>query len=105
MAIEITDALVRHIAGLSRLAISDAELADLKRHFAKVLAFVEDLRSLDTEKVDPSVFATDAANVLREDVAGLSPGTEAALLNAPASSGPYFLVPRIIAEVDDEETP
>jgi aspartyl-tRNA(Asn)/glutamyl-tRNA(Gln) amidotransferase subunit C len=98
MAIEITDALVAHIARLSRLGLSPAEAAALKGHFQKILQYVQALDKLDVSGIDPSFFPLSTSNVLSDDEPGPSLGTEGALLNAPASRGGYFLVPRIVAE-------
>ena len=101
MAIEVTDDLVRHIAGLSRLAISPAEVAELKSHFQKVLAFVAAFQDLDTSDVDPTFFSVEASNVYREDASRPSLPCEEALRSAPASQPPYFIVPRIILEAGE----
>lgn len=99
--IEVTDELVRHVALLSRLALSDEDLAGLKEHFLKVLAYVEELQAVDTEGVDPSHLSVDTANVFRDDVVQPSLGVPAALANAPQAHAPHFLVPRIVADSDD----
>lgn len=98
MSIEVTDELVRHIARLSRLALSDGELSELGDHFRKVLAYIQAFQELDTEGVDPSHFALDASNVTREDRTEESVGSELALENAPQALPPYFVVPRIVGE-------
>jgi aspartyl-tRNA(Asn)/glutamyl-tRNA(Gln) amidotransferase subunit C len=102
MAIEVTDDLVRHIAGLSRLAISPEETAELKKHFEKVLAFVAGFQDLDTSGVDPTFFSVESSNVYREDEVRPSLPVEDALRAAPASRPPYFLVPRIIQDAGEE---
>ena len=101
MSIEVTDDLVRHVARLSRLAISDKELAELKEHFRKVLAYIAAFQELDTDAVDPSHFALDACNVYREDESAESLGSDLALGNAPQAHPPYFVVPRIVGDADE----
>lgn len=101
MTIPIDDQLIIHVARLARLALSDAELAEMHGHFEKVLGLVESLESLDTSGVDPSVFPLDLPNVLAEDRARPSLTTGAALANGPSSEDGFFLVPRIIAEDSD----
>jgi aspartyl-tRNA(Asn)/glutamyl-tRNA(Gln) amidotransferase subunit C len=98
MAIEVTDALVRHIAGLSRIAISPAEAAELKKHFEKILAYVAAFEDLDTSGVDPTFFSVEASNIYREDACRPSLPVTDALASAPASRPPYFIVPRIVAD-------
>jgi aspartyl-tRNA(Asn)/glutamyl-tRNA(Gln) amidotransferase subunit C len=110
MSIEITDELVRHVARLSRLAISDREAAGMKEHFEKILAFISSFQALDTKDVDPTMFSVDAANVFREDRVTPSLPRAEALRNAPQASDTHFIVPRVIgaaargeaaAEADD----
>ena len=98
MSIEVTDELVARIASLARLSLSEAETAEIRGHFEKVLHFVESLGEVDTEGVDPSIFTLDAENVLEPDVPHEPLGTEGALKNGPSTDEECFLVPRIIAE-------
>ena len=98
MKIEITDQLVAYIARLSRLAQSREQAAEMKSHFLKVLDFIEELRELDTSKVDPSLFSLDASNITRADECADSLPRDEALKIAPASEPPYFLVPQIVGE-------
>jgi aspartyl-tRNA(Asn)/glutamyl-tRNA(Gln) amidotransferase subunit C len=102
MAIEVTDDLVRHIAGLSRLAISPGEVAEIKKHFEKVLAFIAAFQDLDTSGIDPTFFSVEASNVYREDEVRPSLPGEEVLRSAPASQPPYFVVPRIVQDAGGE---
>ncbi len=96
MGIEVTDDLVRHVARLSRLAISVEEERGLKQHFEKILAFISAFQALDTRDIDPSIFSVEASNVFREDAPRGSLSRKDALANAPQSDGTYFVVPRIV---------
>ena len=101
MEIEVTADLVRHVAGLARLELSDEERAALEDHFRKVLSYVAAFETLDTESVEPSQLSVETSNVFREDEPRPSPGVEAALRNAPGVAPPYFVVPRIVGGTDD----
>jgi aspartyl-tRNA(Asn)/glutamyl-tRNA(Gln) amidotransferase subunit C len=103
MAIEITDDLVKQIARLSRLAISDEEGVGLQSHFEKILSFIAEFQALDTTGIDPSIFSGDASNVFREDEPRASLPREDALSNAPQSDGTYFVVPRIVGGADEDD--
>ena len=87
---------LRRLAHLARLRLSDAELAAYGAQIDAVLEHLEELKKLDVAGVPPLDHAVDLANVRRDDEVrpGLSP--EAALSNAPATSGPFFTVPRIL---------
>ena len=99
MSIEITEELVAHVAQLARLDLGDDERAEMRGHFEKILSFVDILNSLDTEAVDPSIFALDTYNVMAEDRKSPSLSVDSALANGPAQQDGFFLVPRIISEV------
>lgn len=93
----IDDATLDRIAELARLDYSDpaarkAMLADMER----VLSFVERLNSVDTKGVEPLIFMTEEADVLREDVAQVSITKQEALMNAPVKDSDYFKVPRVV---------
>jgi aspartyl-tRNA(Asn)/glutamyl-tRNA(Gln) amidotransferase subunit C len=90
--------LVRHIGRLSRIELSDEEVAAFSGQLAAILEYFGKLKELDTEGVEPLVHAVELRNVLGADepAAGLS--TEAALANAPDRDGDFFKVPKVIGE-------
>lgn len=93
----IDEKTLDRIAELARLDYSEpaarkAILADME----KVLAFVERLNEVDTEGVEPLIFMTDEADVLRDDLAETSISKKEALMNAPVKDSDYFKVPRVI---------
>lgn len=104
MSIEVTDELVEQIAVLSRLELTREEIDGLKEHFEKVLQYVGELQELDMDGVDPSLFTSEASNVLRPDEGAPSLPNEVALRPAPESEAPYFLVPRIIGDAESSES-
>ncbi|HVR75269.1 MAG TPA: Asp-tRNA(Asn)/Glu-tRNA(Gln) amidotransferase subunit GatC [Planctomycetota bacterium] len=100
MSIPVTDALVRHIADLSRLAISDHEAREMKEHFEKILAYISGFQALETEDVDPTFFSVEASNVYREDTTRPSLPRAQVLANAPQSDGVHFVVPLVVGDAD-----
>ena len=87
---------LRQLAHLARLEVSaDREpkmLADLN----EILAWVEKLRELDTEAVEPLVYLSDNVNVLRADEAHNTVAHHDALRNAPRKDSDYFRVPKVL---------
>ena len=73
---------------------------ELKEHFRKILAYVAAFQALDTQDVDPSIFALDASNVYRADEVKPCLGVEDALRNAPRTHPPFFIVPRIVGDAE-----
>jgi aspartyl-tRNA(Asn)/glutamyl-tRNA(Gln) amidotransferase subunit C len=87
---------VRHVARLSRLHLSEAELAQFTGQLGQIIDYVNKLAELDVAEVEPLTTAIDMTNVLRDDaeVAGLT--NDQALANAPDQSPPYFKVPKVL---------
>jgi aspartyl-tRNA(Asn)/glutamyl-tRNA(Gln) amidotransferase subunit C len=89
---------VRRIAQLARLKLSPEEEQLFQGQLSAILAYVEQLETLDVAGVEPMTHALAAGDVapLRDDVVKPSLLPEEALANAPAAEGTYFKVPRII---------
>jgi aspartyl-tRNA(Asn)/glutamyl-tRNA(Gln) amidotransferase subunit C len=91
---------IRHVARLARLALTDDEIATFAPQLGSLMTHVDALAQLDTDRVPATAQVVPSRNVQRDDV--LRPETmlsrQAALANAPQTQGPYFRVPRIIAE-------
>ena len=92
----ITRKEVAEIAQLARLGLSDEELDRMTRELGAILGYIEKLRGLDTEGVEPTTHAVPMDCPLREDVTGGQLPTEEALRGAPKREGEFFQVPKII---------
>ena len=89
---------VEQVARLARLALSDAEKERMRRELDGILSYIDKLRALDTEGVPPTSHAVPMTNVMREDEPVPSLPQADMLANAPARSGDFFRVPKIIEE-------
>jgi aspartyl-tRNA(Asn)/glutamyl-tRNA(Gln) amidotransferase subunit C len=58
---------IEHIAKLSRLELSDDEKKRYSEQLSSVLDYVEQLKEVDTENVEPTANVTGLSNVWRED--------------------------------------
>lgn len=87
---------VEKVAHLARLELSETEKQDMIQDMSKILDFMAKLNELDTTGVEPLVYMTDGANVLREDVVKQQITHEEALENAPKHDKDYFLVAKVI---------
>jgi aspartyl-tRNA(Asn)/glutamyl-tRNA(Gln) amidotransferase subunit C len=96
MALSLED--VRRIARLARLTLSPGEEARLREELSGILGYVEQLRALDLDGVEPMTHALAAGEAapLRADEPAPCLGPEEALANAPAREGTWFKVPRIL---------
>jgi aspartyl-tRNA(Asn)/glutamyl-tRNA(Gln) amidotransferase subunit C len=89
---------VEHIARLSRLALSEAELERMQEQLSGILAYIDTLRALDTAGVEPTSHAVPLLNVMRDDDTRPCLAQDVALANAPDRSDTFFRVPRIIED-------
>jgi aspartyl-tRNA(Asn)/glutamyl-tRNA(Gln) amidotransferase subunit C len=89
---------VEHVARLTRLALTDAELERMREQLNSILAHLDTLRTVPTEGVEPTSHAVDVLNVMRDDEVMPCLPLDSALTNAPDPSGGLFRVPRIIEE-------
>jgi aspartyl-tRNA(Asn)/glutamyl-tRNA(Gln) amidotransferase subunit C len=87
---------VREIATLSRLELTDQEVANLTQDLDSILGYVAQLRELDTSAVEPMTHAVPFDCPLREDQVQPSLLLEEALANAPRREANFFQVPRIV---------
>jgi aspartyl-tRNA(Asn)/glutamyl-tRNA(Gln) amidotransferase subunit C len=92
----IDDALVKKVAKLARLELTDAEVVEFTGQLSAILDYMAKLNELDTTDVQPLAHCLPISNVLREDHVKCSLGTEAALANAPQRDGDFFKVPKIL---------
>ena len=87
---------VAKVAKLSRLAITDAELATYTQQLGSILDYVEKLKSVDTSNVEPMISAAASGNVFRADEVRPSLKREDALASAPSHDDEFFRVPPVI---------
>lgn len=87
---------VKHIAKLSRLALSEEEAGEYASQLSKIIEYVEQLNNLDTSSIEPTSHVMDLGNVMVEDIPGVSLPREEALKNAPDPDGGFYRVPKII---------
>jgi aspartyl-tRNA(Asn)/glutamyl-tRNA(Gln) amidotransferase subunit C len=95
---KITLAEVEHVARLARLELGPAEKERMRRELDGILSYIDKLRALDTDGVEPTSHAVPIVNVMRDDLPRPSFPREDMLANAPDPAGELFRVPRIIEE-------
>ena len=93
---KIDDQIIEKISGLAYLEFGEEEKEKIRQDLEQILSFVEKLKKLDTENVEPLVYLSDKTDVLREDRMIPTISNEEALLNAPEKSGRFFKVPKVI---------
>ncbi len=89
---------VERVAKLARLEITEAEKEVFSKHLSSILTYIDKLKTLNTEGVEPTATVLEQTNVFREDKARPCLPAEKALANAPESEDGSFVVPKILEE-------
>lgn len=87
---------VRRVAFLSRLKIEDDKIETTEQEFNKILNWVEQLKEVDTDNVEPLVSVNDSNIVCRQDEVTEGNQSQAVLKNAPMQEYGYFVVPKVV---------
>jgi aspartyl-tRNA(Asn)/glutamyl-tRNA(Gln) amidotransferase subunit C len=91
---------VQHVAHLARLELTEEEEIQFTEQLADILAYVEQLKELDTEGVEPTFHVLDMELPTRPDEVEPYPDIEGILANAPDRADMFFKVPRILEGED-----
>ncbi|MGH8015202.1 MAG: Asp-tRNA(Asn)/Glu-tRNA(Gln) amidotransferase subunit GatC [Candidatus Zixiibacteriota bacterium] len=92
----LTKEQVEHIAVLARLNLSPKEIEKFTQELAVILEYVDQLKSVNTDGVEPQDQFITAENVFRSDKVRPSLSREEALANAPDKDDEFFRVPKVI---------
>ncbi|MBL67214.1 MAG: Asp-tRNA(Asn)/Glu-tRNA(Gln) amidotransferase GatCAB subunit C [Verrucomicrobiales bacterium] len=87
---------LRHVVKLARIDLTPEEEARMAPQMAEILKYVDQLKELNVDGVEPTAHAVPLTNVMREDVVGESLSRGDALRNAPQQAGGLFVVPKIV---------
>jgi aspartyl-tRNA(Asn)/glutamyl-tRNA(Gln) amidotransferase subunit C len=90
--------MVKHVAYLVRLGISEEEAQKFSPQFTSIIDYFKMLNEVDTENIPPASDITNNTNVLREDAAKPSMSREGFLKNAPQSERGYVKVPTVLGD-------
>ena len=91
----IDNSVVKKIANLSKINLSDNELENLKHELNKILDWVDDLKKVDTKMVEPMLSVFNENIKMREDKVEPTK-TDEILSNAPEKKENFFVVPKVI---------
>jgi len=87
---------VKHVAKLANLPLSEAEEKKFESQLSEILAYVEQLKSVDTKDIVITSQITDLENVTREDKSSLSLSQEEALSNSKSNHNGLFKVKKVL---------
>ena len=86
----------RRVAHLARIEVAEADLAPLAAELSAILGFMEELREVDVEGVEPMTSVTPMKLRWRADVVTDGGYPERVLANAPDARAGFFTVPKVV---------
>ncbi|MBE6468211.1 MAG: Asp-tRNA(Asn)/Glu-tRNA(Gln) amidotransferase subunit GatC [Alphaproteobacteria bacterium] len=87
---------VDKIAFLSRLKIEDNVKDATKEEFNKIIQWVDQLKEVKTDNVEPLISVNENSIQLREDEVTQGQCSKEILANAPMKEYGYFAVPKVV---------
>ena len=88
---------INHIAKLARIGLKEDELKKLESELSAILDFIEKLKEVDIENIEPMTGGTDLVNAVREDevIPKNEEQRQRILANAPKRKDDYIEVKAI----------
>lgn len=93
---KINRELLDKIAHLARLEFDEKDAEKMMEDMTEIVEWVEKLKEVDTEGVEPLTTMSHEVNALREDEIGEHLSHERALRHAPKKDADYFRVPKVL---------
>ncbi|HET8962553.1 MAG TPA: Asp-tRNA(Asn)/Glu-tRNA(Gln) amidotransferase subunit GatC [Chitinophagales bacterium] len=91
--------LIDKLSNLAKLQFNKAEEQQIVSDLENMIAFIDRLKELHMDGVEPLVYINDAHNQLRNDVVKMEITKEQALQNAPLADSDYFKVPKVLKKL------
>jgi len=87
---------IKHISKLSRISVDDEKAKKLAEDMNSIFDFIEKLKELDTDKVEPLTSVAETTLKLRADEVKSGNIKEQVLKNSPDENEDFFVVPRVV---------
>lgn len=99
---DVDEDLVRHVARLARLELTDDEVSAMAPQLNGILHYVEQVQRIDVDDhADPATCAPVTLRDLRADEPQETLDVHDVLRQAPATDGSFFVVPHVFDANDD----
>lgn len=92
----VDSATVRRIAHLARIKVSEDDVPHLQSELNAILAFVEELGTVDVEGVEPMTSVMPMPMKKRADAVTDGAIADKIVANAPVSDDHFFVVPKVV---------
>ena len=92
----IDNKTVRKVSKLAKIRINEQEEKKLIEELNNILGWVDELKKVDTEKIEPMLSVFNESMVMRRDEVFSETSDELVLKNAPESKSGVFVVPKVV---------
>lgn len=93
---QVDEKLVGRLSELAKLEFNSEEKSEIIKDLNNILQFVDKLKELNTEGIEPLVYLSSQDNKLRADIVKNEISKEDALKNAPLKDSDYIKVPKVL---------
>ncbi|MDB9807862.1 Asp-tRNA(Asn)/Glu-tRNA(Gln) amidotransferase subunit GatC [Candidatus Pelagibacter sp.] len=87
---------IKHISKLSRISVDDEKAKKLVGDMNTIFDFIEKLKELDTDNIEPLTSVAETTLKLRVDEVKSGNIREDVLKNSPDENEDFFVVPRVV---------
>ena len=92
----IDNKTVRKVSKLAKIRINEQEEKKLIEELNNILGWVDELKKVDTDKIEPMLSVFNESMVMRRDEVFSETSDELVLKNAPDSKSGFFVVPKVV---------
>tara|TARA_B100000963_G_scaffold108018_1_gene93966 strand:+ start:58 stop:345 length:288 start_codon:yes stop_codon:yes gene_type:complete len=92
----IDNQTVRKVSKLAKIKINEKEETKLIEELNNILGWVDELKKVNTEQVEPMLSVFNESMIMRKDEVSSETSDELILKNAPKSKSGFFVVPKVV---------
>ena len=92
----IDNSTVKKVAKLARIEINEEEETTLITELNNILGWVDELKQVNTDSVEPMLSVFNESMQMREDQAESNFDNGQILDNSPESNAGFFVVPKVV---------
>ena len=92
----IDNQTVRKVSKLAKIKINEKEETKLIEELNNILGWVDELKKVNTEQVEPMLSVFNESMTMRKDEVSSETSDELILKNAPKSKSGFFVVPKVV---------
>jgi|TARA_B110000967_G_C18290511_1_gene273575 aspartyl-tRNA(Asn)/glutamyl-tRNA(Gln) amidotransferase subunit C len=94
--VKINKEVITKLSSLSKLKFNNEETELISEDLSKMVNFINQLKEIDTEGIEPLIHMNEEMNNWREDKLGEVLDQEKALSNSPTKDSTYFKLPKVL---------